>query len=144
MVSTAETLRALGRRVPRDEAAAERTARDLVRQGMPVGVIDRLAKAFGTSIAEVQRLVGVSRATGTRRRAGNAPLRQGASDRAFRLAGVFALATKVFEDEAAARDWFKERNRALQGERPIDLLDTEVGTQQVVRVLERIEHGVYS
>ena len=144
MSTTAETLRTLGRRPPAGAKEAERTARELVRAGMPAGVIGHLAKAFGTSVEEIQRLIGVSRATGTRRRASRVPLRPTSSDRAFRIAGAYALAKRVFEDETNAREWFKERNRALHGERPIDLLDTDVGTQEVLRTLNRIEFGIYS
>lgn len=35
-------------------------------------------------------------------------------------------------------------NRALGGERPLALLDSDVGSLAVERVLGRIEHGVYS
>jgi uncharacterized protein (DUF2384 family) len=42
-----------------------------------------------------------------------------------------------------AADWLKTPNRAL-GVRPLDLLDTEAGTDAVDRLLTRIEHGVYS
>jgi 4-hydroxy-tetrahydrodipicolinate synthase len=66
------------------------------------------------------------------------PLQPASSD-AFRLAGVYTLAERVLEDPARARAWFKERNRALDGERPLDLLDTEAGVQRVVEVLNRIE-----
>jgi len=34
--------------------------------------------------------------------------------------------------------------RALGSVRPLDLLDTDLGAQQVERILGRIEHGVYS
>ena len=60
------------------------------------------------------------------------------------MASVLVFARQVFEDDATAQDWFHEPNRALHGERPLDLLDTEVGTQQVVRILTRLERGVYS
>lgn len=144
MTDPAEILRALGQRAPVKPGAARQAARDLVRRGVPATAVDRLAKVFGTNIDEIQRLIGLSRATGTRRRTERAPLRPLPSDRAFRLAGVFALAEHAFEDAAKARGWFKEPNRELDGERPISLLDTEAGTQEVVRVLKRIEFGIYS
>src|SRR5580704_10660692 len=111
MINTAvETLRTLGRRPPAGTAEAERTARDLVRAGMPPAVIGHLARAFNTSVDEIQRIIGVSRATGTRRRASRAPLRPTSSDRAFRMASAYALAKRVFEDEQNAREWFKDPN----------------------------------
>ncbi|HEX5275468.1 MAG TPA: MbcA/ParS/Xre antitoxin family protein [Candidatus Rubrimentiphilum sp.] len=61
-----------------------------------------------------------------------------------RLTSVLALAQEVLEDEQNARAWIREPNRALRGERPFDLLDSEAGAEQVTRVLKQLEYGVYS
>lgn len=144
MINVANALALLGQRAPKGKSA-ERAAREIVRKGLPARVIDRLAEAFGAPSEEILALVGLSRATGYRHksRAGTG-LRAVHSDRAFRLARVMALAQSVLEDDRNAREWFREPNRALHGERPIDLLDTETGTEQVVRVLHQLEHGIYS
>lgn len=143
MINSADALQLLGQKTPKGKSA-DRAARDLVRRGLPARVIDRLADAFGTSSDEILALVGLSRATGYRHKARAAGLRAVHSDRAFRLARVMALAQSVLEDDKDAREWFREPNRALHGERPIDLLDTETGTEQVVRVLNQLEYGIYS
>jgi putative toxin-antitoxin system antitoxin component (TIGR02293 family) len=44
------------------------------------------------------------------------------------------------EDKAAT--WLSRPNRALNGEIPIRLLDTDVGARQVEDILGRIEYGV--
>jgi len=144
MINVADTLHLLGQRAPKGKSA-ERAARELVRKGLPARVIDRLAEAFGITSDEILSLVGLSRATGYRHKArGSTGLRAVHSDRAFRLARVMTLAQSVLEDDRNAREWFREPNRALHGERPIDLLDTETGTEQVVRVLNQLEYGIYS
>jgi putative toxin-antitoxin system antitoxin component (TIGR02293 family) len=144
MINVSDTLQLLGERAPKGKSA-ERAARDLVRKGLPAKVVDRLAKAFGASGDEILALIGLSRATGYRQKArGAGGLRAVHSDRAFRLARVMTLAQSVLEDDQNAREWFREPNRALHGERPMDLLDTETGTEQVVRVLNQLEHGVYT
>jgi uncharacterized protein (DUF2384 family) len=38
----------------------------------------------------------------------------------------------------------RKPNRALKGNRPIDLLESDLGSRMVERALGRIEHGVYS
>ena len=43
----------------------------------------------------------------------------------------------------AALDWLSSSNRALGGDEPVSLLDTELGAKRVFDVLGRIEHGVY-
>jgi putative toxin-antitoxin system antitoxin component (TIGR02293 family) len=66
------------------------------------------------------------------------------SDRAFRLARILAHAVEVFESIERARDWLKSENRALDGQPPFELLDTDAGAQEVDDVLGRIEHGIFS
>jgi putative toxin-antitoxin system antitoxin component (TIGR02293 family) len=62
----------------------------------------------------------------------------------IRLARVAAQAQDVFESAYPAMSWLKRPNRALAGYAPIDLLDTDAGTERVVELLDRIEYGVYS
>jgi putative toxin-antitoxin system antitoxin component (TIGR02293 family) len=45
--------------------------------------------------------------------------------------------------EKASR-WLQTPNRALEGELPFNLLDTDAGVQSVETVLGRIAFGVYS
>jgi putative toxin-antitoxin system antitoxin component (TIGR02293 family) len=61
----------------------------------------------------------------------------------LRLARVARRAAEVFEGSDAALDWLKSPNRALAGETPLTLLDTEIGAESVLDVLGRIEHGVF-
>lgn len=57
---------------------------------------------------------------------------------------VTRKAEKVFGDAAAAADWLNSKNTALGGVTPRSLLNTGGGTQSVLDVLGRIEHGVFS
>ncbi|MCI0441640.1 MbcA/ParS/Xre antitoxin family protein, partial [bacterium] len=66
------------------------------------------------------------------------------SDRVVRLARIGAMAAYVLGNEQKAAVWLHERNRALGGIPPLDILDTDIGTRQVEEILGRIEHGVYS
>ena len=64
------------------------------------------------------------------------------SDRLYRIARVAAQAVSVFGTEDQATTWLQRPNRALGGQLPIRLLDTDVGARQVEDVLGRIEHGI--
>jgi putative toxin-antitoxin system antitoxin component (TIGR02293 family) len=64
------------------------------------------------------------------------------SDRLYRIAHVADQAVSVFGAEDKATTWLQRPNVALNGELPIRLLDTDVGTRQVEDLLGRIEHGV--
>ena len=47
-------------------------------------------------------------------------------------------------DEEKAVGWLRTPNRALGGERPLDQLDTDLGSRAVEDILGRIAYGVYS
>ena len=51
---------------------------------------------------------------------------------------------EVFEDKEKARRWIHKPNRVLGGRTPLQALGTDIGTLEVVRILGRIEFGVYS
>ena len=61
-----------------------------------------------------------------------------------RLAKVVAFAKEVLNSADAASQWLQIPNRALEGERPVDLLDTQTGSQMVETILGRIAYGLYS
>jgi putative toxin-antitoxin system antitoxin component (TIGR02293 family) len=49
----------------------------------------------------------------------------------------------VFESRQAAREWLRAPAVALQGESPLEYLDTEIGAREVENILGRLEHGVF-
>lgn len=57
---------------------------------------------------------------------------------------IIKRAEDVFGDPEKASMWLRQHNRVLGNVRPVDLLDTPEGVQQVEIILGRIEHGVYS
>jgi putative toxin-antitoxin system antitoxin component (TIGR02293 family) len=57
---------------------------------------------------------------------------------------VFAQAVSVLGSDDKARRWIVKPSRALGGESPLHLLDTDIGTNAVLDELGRIEHGVFS
>lgn len=56
---------------------------------------------------------------------------------------IFERAVEVFGDESAAKLWLKEPKSALEGKAPIQVINTELGVQQVELMLGRIEHGIF-
>jgi putative toxin-antitoxin system antitoxin component (TIGR02293 family) len=60
----------------------------------------------------------------------------------YRIARVAAQAFAVFGSEEKAAVWLRRPNRALNGDLPVHLLDTDVGARQVEDILGRIEHGI--
>ena len=119
-------------------------ARAFVRSGMPAKVLYTLSRCMQVPVRDIQVIAGIPPATAARKRGGNETLRPVLSDRLYRIAAVFALAKHVLESDDRAAQWFQQPNRALRGERPLDLLDTEIGSREVELVLNRVEYGIFS
>jgi uncharacterized protein (DUF2384 family) len=60
------------------------------------------------------------------------------------FARILAQATKTFGSEDAAEAWLNSPVMSLEMKRPIDLLATTEGAQQVETALGRIEYGTYT
>jgi putative toxin-antitoxin system antitoxin component (TIGR02293 family) len=97
---------------------------------------------FGLSREETSQALDLPPRTLARRKQ-EQRLRSDESDRLFRLVRVAAQATETLGDESG-KQWLHTPNRALGGQRPLELLDTDIGSRQVEEVLGRIEHGVFS
>lgn len=59
-------------------------------------------------------------------------------------ADLMALAVAVFGSERAALAWFWAPAMGLDGVRPFELLNSELGVDLVRTFLVRLEHGVYT
>ena len=117
---------------------------ELIRAGLPFESIERVQTYLAFADEQpILDLLGMSKRTYQRRQRDGKPLGPVESDRLYRLAKIEAHAAEVFQDDAVAVDWLRNKNRAL-GDAPIDLLDTEAGADMVERALTRIEHGVFA
>jgi putative toxin-antitoxin system antitoxin component (TIGR02293 family) len=117
---------------------------ELTRAGLPVAILGALAHTLAVQRVSVARLLGISERTLSRRVTVNARLTAEESDRMVRLARVLALAKETLGGMDKAGRWLQTPNRALEGERPFDRLDTDAGVRSVEQVLGRITYGVYS
>ncbi len=117
---------------------------EVVRKGLSIESFKRVANYYQLSDAQMSKVVGTSVRTIVRLQKEDKPLNSTWSDRLYRLARVAAQAQDVFESADTATSWLKRPNRGLNGHAPVELLDTDAGTEQVVELLDRIEYGVYS
>ncbi|MCC6589548.1 MAG: DUF2384 domain-containing protein [Bryobacterales bacterium] len=116
----------------------------LVRRGLPASSVKALAEHLQIGHGVLSRKLGIAQRTLTRRLSTGSLLTVAESDRTVRMARVYATAVELIGDETNATEWLRTPNRALGGERPIDLLDTDTGARMVEDVLGRIAYGVYS
>lgn len=112
-----------------------------VRKGLPAGKLTEMVRLLAVDRALLLRILGVSQRTIQRKQAFSHRLSPGASDRLSRIDRIYSLAVEVFGDGEKAAQWLKRPSRALANELPLELLDTDTGTQQVERELRQIQFG---
>ncbi|MBI2432557.1 MAG: DUF2384 domain-containing protein [Candidatus Hydrogenedentes bacterium] len=115
----------------------------LVRRGLPYSSYDALAGALGVRGSDLAAIIGVAPRTLARRKLARR-LSPVESDRLYRVAHIMALTAETLGSLDKARVWLYQENRALGGNPPFSLLDTEIGARLVEEVLQRINHGIYS
>lgn len=112
-----------------------------VRRGLPVRALDQLAQLLQVDRADLARITGVSLRTLQRKSGENQRLGPAASDRLARVRRILDLATEVLGEQTKGAHWLTSRSRALGGEVPLRMLDTDMGTQRVQQELHQIEFG---
>jgi len=133
-----------GKRVFARTPKSDREFIRLVRQGIPVAAVGYAAKSLSLTEETAFSWLKIPKRTAARRKAHDERLRDVESERLLRLARLVATAVDVLGSREKAVGWMTKPNRALGGETPVELLDTDVGFQNALDVLHRIEHGVFS
>ena len=125
---------------PSGLAEAPATWLTYVREGLSLAVVDQALADGRISPAELDRLA-LSRKTLTHRR-GLGSLTPDQSDRFSRLLRIIEETEATFGDAGKAHTWLRRPTTLLDGESPLDRLDTDIGTRQVEAILGRIAHGL--
>lgn len=113
----------------------------LVRAGLPPEAL-RTSVAHASRSAEERRALLariVPPATFKRRRERLSP---DESEKAERLARVFATAQHVWDAEADAREFLHTPHPLLDGEAPLDVAMTELGARRVEKLLWDLYYGL--
>jgi putative toxin-antitoxin system antitoxin component (TIGR02293 family) len=116
----------------------------LIRKGLPSAALKSVAKHMDLSALATVESLGLAKRTIARRLQEKKPLSPEESERLVRLARVLAQATEVLGSVEKARRWLQKPSRALGGEVPIRMLDTDVGATAVTQELGRIDYGVFA
>jgi putative toxin-antitoxin system antitoxin component (TIGR02293 family) len=113
-----------------------------VRHGLPYASLEALTDALQVELGEVS-VVGIASRTLVRRKHERilSPIE---SDRLYRVAYVMQLASTILGGIKKARVWLLRENRALGGQTPLSLLDTEIGGRQVEETLFQLNHGIFA
>ena len=126
----------------RVSAANAAELRMAVRQGLPFSALEALTRQLEISPQQCSTVLGIPPRTMARRKEAR-QLNAQESDRLYRVARTASQAMDVLGSLDKARLWLKTPNRALGCDRPLDLLDTEIGARQVEEVLLRLNYGIF-
>jgi len=142
------TVMTIGETVGRRDVLRERPAdysavARRTREELPYAALAAVAKRYRIPLATLARVIGLPERTLARRKK-ERRLRADESDRLLRVARVATSAEDVLGAQAKAGRWLQTPNRALAGAMPLDLLDTDLGAEEVMTILGHIERGVYS
>ena len=64
------------------------------------------------------------------------------SDRLIHLAEVYAKGKELFDSFDHFNEWLDRPSIDLEGEKPIDLIQSQAGLNQLLTLLGRLEHGI--
>jgi len=115
----------------------------LIRQGISSAAVEALTKTLRVTQSELASALGIPERTLARRKK-EGTLNSDESAKLVRLARVVERAEDVFGDLNTALDWLKSANAALSGATPLSMLDTDIGAENIMDTLGRIEHGVFA
>lgn len=136
-----ETIAILGLKTPMRNALQ---LMPVIREGLPSASLESVSRRMDLSAIATVESLGLAKRTIARRIQQKQTLTAEESERVVRLARVLAAATAVLGGLEKARRWLQKANRALGGEIPLRMLDTDVGANAVLEELGRIDYGVFA
>ena len=113
------------------------------RSGVAHAEVRQLASLLELTIREFAILLSMNERTIARRLVSGS-LNKVESERLLLLKALAAHGLRVFEDQGKFNRWLRRPLEILEGQSPLQLLDTATGFQVVDQILGRIEYGVYS
>jgi putative toxin-antitoxin system antitoxin component (TIGR02293 family) len=116
---------------------------EAIRKGLLPSQVEGFLKSNEFPTKETLEVLDINATTFFNRKKTRTKLNSEMSEKFLRLARVTRLALRIIGDRAEALAWLYREIPSLAKQRPMDLLDTEVGYRLVEEALLQIEHGVY-
>ena len=117
---------------------------EVTQQGIPISIAQTVQKKMKLSNKQFGEMLNLSESTFQRRVKNKSLLSPAESERVIDFSKIIAKGMDVFEDENDFNTWLNSPILALGSKKPLDLLTSSIGREEVLNVLFRIEHGIYS
>lgn len=114
---------------------------DRTLAGISYECADYIKELLRLNDSELASLMGISQKTLDRRK-GQERLESSESERILRAFRAFTKVLQVFRSEEKARSWLTREQIQLGERKPVDLLQTDTGVEQVMRAIGRMQHSV--
>lgn len=116
--------------------------RDAINKGFSVKLLQDVANNLSVSIYEIGTYIDI-KATTLNRRLCRGTLTTAESDRLCRFIEVYDSALDLFDgDKVATYQWLNCPSVSLSNELPVNLIRTSTGSNDVLSLINKIEHGV--
>ena len=112
-----------------------------IRGGLPAGSFVEVADMLGISQEALAGKLGLVARTLNRKRKANENLSAQESERLLRVVRVWNQAGALFRDDRTIADWMLRPAPSLGQASPLDLLDTDVGTTEVIELIAGLAYG---
>ena len=117
---------------------------EITEKGFSISVAQRVQKRLNLSNKQFSEMLNLSESTFQRRIKNQSLLSTVESEKVVDFSKIIAKGVDVFEDERDFKTWLESPILALGNRRPLDLLGSSIGREEVLNILFRIEHGIFS
>ena len=115
----------------------------LTREGIKKSTLKSLAEHLGITMETMSGLLHSSHRN-IQRKDDNELLDSLKTEKVLELAAFAQRGIEVIGDKISFAEWLHSPLTSLGNKRPVDFLDTSFGIQLVIKVLGRLEQGVFS
>lgn len=116
---------------------------DLAEEGISKNSLEEFQKQIGLDQETIAELLSVSKKDLLKKKEED-KFDLTTSEKIVALAEVYSYGYKVFEDTGKFNHWISRPSSALGGIVPLKLLKTRYGIIEVMRLIGRIDYGIYS
>jgi putative toxin-antitoxin system antitoxin component (TIGR02293 family) len=113
-----------------------------IKKGYPIDKFEQLKEALGVNKEKLAKIASISLATMHRRKVSLRRLTSDESEKIYRLEKLYETALDVLENKDNVKTWFNTSQIVFEGKTPLEYADTLPGSEEVERVLRRMEHGI--
>lgn len=115
----------------------------IIRSGVTPQVIESFLAPHNYVMKDVLERLHIANSTYKSKKGREEALDSAASEKLIRLVSVIKKANDII-GQSETKEWLYREIPSLGNQKPLDLLDTEVGHRLVEQALQQIKFGIYS